>query len=145
MTKKEFLMTLGKEYLLDISEEDMATKIESDAETSSELSSSRTCSVIQASSKERTRNRRRKAAAMNKHALRKLGICKNSKLSKISSYERKLSLRYERRQNKNFIEEGMRDYYEEQTELENLDAGMMNSTEEMIELDMAELEELFSA
>lgn len=138
MTKKEFLMTLGEEYLFHISEEDMATKIESDAETSSELSSPRMCSVIQASSKERTRNRRRKAAAMNKHALRKQGICKNSKLSKISSYERKLSLRYERRQNKNFIEEGMRDYYEEQAELENLDAGM-------IELDMAELEELFSA
>lgn len=138
MTKKEFLMTLGEEYLFHISEEDMATKIESDAETSSELSSPRTCSVIQRSSKERTRNRRRKAAAMNKHALRKQGICKNSKLSKISSYERKLSLRYERRQNKNFISEGMRDYYEEQAELENLDAGM-------IELDMAELEELFSA
>ena len=82
---------------------------------------------------------------MNKHALRKQGICKNSKLSKISGYDRKLSLRYERRQNKNFIEEGMRDYFEEQAELENLDAGMMNSTEEMIELDMAELEELFSA
>lgn len=144
MTKKEFLMTLGEEYLFHISEEDMATKIESDAETSSKLSSPR-CSVIQASSKERTRNRRRKAAAMNKHALRKQGICKNSKLSKISGYDRKLSLRYERRQNKNFIEEGMRDYFEEQAELENLDAGMMNSTEEMIELDMAELEELFSA
>lgn len=136
MTKKEFLMTLGEEYLFHISEEDMATKIESDAETSSELSTP--CSVIQASSKERTRNRRRKAAAMNKHALRKQRICKNSKLSKISGYERKLALRYERRRNKKSIEEGMRDYFEEQAELENLDAGM-------IELDMAELEELFSA
>lgn len=138
MTKKEFLMTLGEEYLFHISEEDMATKIESDAETSSELSSPRTCSVIQASSKERTRNRRRKAAARNKYALRKQGIFKNTKLSKISGYDRKYALRYIRRRNKKSIEDGMRDYFEEQAELENLDAGM-------IELDMAELEELFSA
>lgn len=137
MTKNEFLMTLGEEYLFHISEEDMATKIESDVETSSKLSSPR-CSVIQASSKERTRNRRRKAAARNKYALRKQGIYKNTKLSKISGYDRKYALRYIRRRNKKSIEDGMRDYFEEQAELENLDAGM-------IELDMAELEELFSA
>lgn len=115
MKNEKVLMSILAEYFFDISGEEMARKIAVDTrdEAIPVLSTCRANSAIQFSSKERTRNRRRKAAKANKYALRKQKVMNNSAYSRASQYSRKLELRAKRRNSKYAIEEGLRDYIDE--------------------------------